>query len=186
MANLGWLSKSQLIRSLIQKSSKKDVIGHMVGIVDHFGPKFSRSLVLIEHRPNHLTKIWFLHSAMPFYLGTNKEENWRSSPKEAQKVSKWVFLIMCHCHCVLLSGHSYETHFSTKESNLEPEQKHHPSPPWRIPKNNEKSHQWSQALSHLGFRGPKPRHKIITKCVVIKSHTYDDFMVQKWMHIFTI
>jgi hypothetical protein len=56
MANLGWLFKSKLIRSLIQKSSKKDAVGHMIGSVDRFDPKLPRSPVLTEHRPSHLNK----------------------------------------------------------------------------------------------------------------------------------
>jgi hypothetical protein len=56
MDNLGWPSKSQIIRSFVQKSTKKDVIGHMVDNVDRFGHKTPRSPMLIEHRPNHLNK----------------------------------------------------------------------------------------------------------------------------------
>jgi hypothetical protein len=29
-------------------------------------------------------------------------------------------------------------------------------------------------MSHPGFRGPKPRREITTKCAGIKSHTYED------------
>jgi hypothetical protein len=29
-------------------------------------------------------------------------------------------------------------------------------------------------MSHPGFRSPKPRREIITKCAGIKSHTYED------------
>jgi hypothetical protein len=56
MANIGWTSKSQLIRSLVQESLKKDVIGYMTSSVDRFSPKLSRSPMLIEHRPSHLNK----------------------------------------------------------------------------------------------------------------------------------
>jgi hypothetical protein len=30
------------------------------------------------------------------------------------------------------------------------------------------------ALSHPGFRGPKPGREIITRCAGTKSHTYDE------------
>jgi hypothetical protein len=56
MTNLGWLSKSQLIRDFVQKGMKKDVIGHMADNVDRFGPKMLRSPLLIKHRPGHLNK----------------------------------------------------------------------------------------------------------------------------------
>jgi hypothetical protein len=56
MANLGWLSKSQLIRSFVQKCLKKDVIGHMACGVDRFGPKTSRSPMLIELHLGHINK----------------------------------------------------------------------------------------------------------------------------------
>jgi hypothetical protein len=56
MANIGWTSKSQLIRSLVQESLKKDAIGYMTSSVDRFSPKLSRSPMLNEHRPSHLNK----------------------------------------------------------------------------------------------------------------------------------
>jgi hypothetical protein len=54
MDNLWWPSKSQLIRSFVQKIPKKDVIGHMATSVDRFGRKTPRSLMLIKHHPGHL------------------------------------------------------------------------------------------------------------------------------------
>jgi hypothetical protein len=56
MTDLGWPSKSQLIRSFVQKIPKKDVIGHMASSVDRFGPKRPRSPMLIKHHPGHLNK----------------------------------------------------------------------------------------------------------------------------------
>jgi hypothetical protein len=56
MADLGWSSKLQLIRSFVQKSPKKDMIGHMASSVDRFGPKTHRSPMLIKHRPGQLNK----------------------------------------------------------------------------------------------------------------------------------
>jgi hypothetical protein len=38
MADLGWMSKSILIRSLVQEISNKDAIGHMTSNVDRFSP----------------------------------------------------------------------------------------------------------------------------------------------------
>jgi hypothetical protein len=56
MADLGWPSKSQLIRSFAQKNPKKDAIGHMASSVDRFGPETPGSPMLIKHRPDHLNK----------------------------------------------------------------------------------------------------------------------------------
>jgi hypothetical protein len=42
------------------------------------------------------------------------------------------------------------------------------------------------ALSHPGFRGPKPRREIIAKCAGTKSHTYDESWHMIECHIFTI
>jgi hypothetical protein len=56
MANLRWSSKSQLIRSFVQESTKKYVIRHMVGSVGCFGPKTPRSTMLIEHRLSYLNR----------------------------------------------------------------------------------------------------------------------------------
>jgi hypothetical protein len=56
MTDLGWPSKSQLIRSFVQKSPKKDVIGYMASSVDRFDPKMPRSPMLIKHRPGHINK----------------------------------------------------------------------------------------------------------------------------------
>jgi hypothetical protein len=56
MTNLGWPSKPQLIRSLVQESSKKDAVRHMASSVDRFDPKTPKSPMLIEHRPGHLNK----------------------------------------------------------------------------------------------------------------------------------
>jgi hypothetical protein len=56
MTDLGWPSKSQLIRSFVQKSLKEDAIGHKASSVDRFGPKMPRSPMLIKHRPSHLNK----------------------------------------------------------------------------------------------------------------------------------
>ena len=56
MTDLGWPSKSQLIRSFVQECSKKNAIGHMANYVDPFDPKLSKILMLIEHRPSHLNK----------------------------------------------------------------------------------------------------------------------------------
>jgi hypothetical protein len=56
MTNLGWPSKPQLIRSLVEESSEKDTIQHMASNVDRFGPKMPRCLMLIKHRPRHLNK----------------------------------------------------------------------------------------------------------------------------------
>jgi hypothetical protein len=56
MVSLGWPSKSQLIRSFVEKSPKKNVIGHMVTSVDRFNPKTPRNPMLIKHRPDHLNK----------------------------------------------------------------------------------------------------------------------------------
>jgi hypothetical protein len=53
---LGWSSKSQLIRSLLHESSKKNVIGDIASCVDRLDPISPRSHVLIEHRPSHLNK----------------------------------------------------------------------------------------------------------------------------------
>jgi hypothetical protein len=39
----GWPSKSQLIRGFVQKSTEKDVTGHMAGNVDCFDPKMPES-----------------------------------------------------------------------------------------------------------------------------------------------
>jgi hypothetical protein len=52
----GWPSKSQLIRGFVQKSTEKDVTGHMAGNVDCFDPKMPMSPMLIKHRTDHLNK----------------------------------------------------------------------------------------------------------------------------------
>jgi hypothetical protein len=56
MAYLRWSSESQLIRSLLQESSKKNAIGNMAHGIDRFGPISPRSPMLIEHRLGHLNK----------------------------------------------------------------------------------------------------------------------------------
>jgi hypothetical protein len=47
MAYLGWSSESQLIRGLLQESSKENMIGNMTRGVDRFGPISPRSPMLI-------------------------------------------------------------------------------------------------------------------------------------------
>jgi hypothetical protein len=56
VAYLGWSSESQLIRSLLQESSKENEIGNMAHGVDRFDPISPKSPMLIEHRPSHLNK----------------------------------------------------------------------------------------------------------------------------------
>jgi hypothetical protein len=56
MAYLGWSSESQLIRGLLQESSKENAIGNMTHDLDHFGPISPTSPILIEHHPGHLNK----------------------------------------------------------------------------------------------------------------------------------
>jgi hypothetical protein len=38
-------------------------------------------------------------------------------------------------------------------------------------------------MSHPGFRDPKPKREIITRCVGIKSHTYDEYWYINECHI---
>jgi hypothetical protein len=75
MANLGWLSKSQLICSLVQESSKKDTVQHMAGSVDCIGSKTPRSSMLVEHRPAHLNKgpILTLNNAILLHIQRGKK-----------------------------------------------------------------------------------------------------------------
>jgi hypothetical protein len=63
---LGWSSESQLIRSLLHESSKKNVIGDIASRVDCLGPISPRSPMLIEHHPSHLKKgpIFALNNAI--------------------------------------------------------------------------------------------------------------------------
>ena len=75
MTDLGWPSKSQLIRSFVQKSPKKDAIGHMASSVDRFGPKTPRSPMLIKHRPGHLNKGPIFAFNNTILLCTYGEEN---------------------------------------------------------------------------------------------------------------
>jgi hypothetical protein len=43
-----------------------------------------------------------------------------------------------------------------------------------------------QAMSHPGFRGPKPGREIITRCARTTSHTNDESWHRIECHIFTI
>jgi hypothetical protein len=88
MANLGRPSKSQLIRSFVQKSTKEDAIGHMVGSVDHFGPKTPRSPMLIEYHTGHLYKGLILAFNDAILLGHIQRGKPMLESKEALKVSK--------------------------------------------------------------------------------------------------
>jgi hypothetical protein len=88
MDNLGWPSKSQLIRSFAHEGLKKDATGHMASNVDCFGPKSPRSSMLIGHCSSHLNKglvLAFNNDILLWYIQRGKL---CLSPKESQKVSK--------------------------------------------------------------------------------------------------
>jgi hypothetical protein len=70
----GWLSKMQVIRSLLHESSKENAIGDMASCVDHLGPISPRSLVLIEHRPSYLNKGLILALNNSILLGDIRRE----------------------------------------------------------------------------------------------------------------
>src|SRR5579859_8183184 len=56
MADFWSPAHHKLIRSLFQVSSQEDTICNVASRVNSFGPKASRSPMLIEHRPGHLNK----------------------------------------------------------------------------------------------------------------------------------
>jgi hypothetical protein len=87
MANIGCPSKSQLIRSLVHKSTKKYAIGHMADNVDRFGPKSPRSPMLIEHHSSHLNKDLILVFNNVILLGHMSHLDLRTNPDMVTCVS---------------------------------------------------------------------------------------------------
>jgi hypothetical protein len=120
LANLGWQSKPQLIRGFVQEGSKEDAIRHMADNVDRFGQKSPWSSMLIEHRPSHLNRVLILAFNNAILLS----HIWRGKQMlESQRSTKGLKMSIMNVPLSLRIALMafWETHFATKESNLEHE-----------------------------------------------------------------
>jgi hypothetical protein len=92
VTHLGGSTVHQLIARSLLVDPEVNPVRHVACGIDRLSPEPSYSLMLIEHRPSHLTQ----GSIFPFHHailgGVYGLDNWCSRPKSWQKVSKREFL----------------------------------------------------------------------------------------------
>jgi hypothetical protein len=88
VTHLGCATMHQLVTDFLLMHSEVDPVRNIARGIHRHSPEPSRSPMLIEHRPSHLTQgsVFSFHNTIPG--GVYRLENWCSRPKSWQKVSK--------------------------------------------------------------------------------------------------